>query len=226
MALSRFRVHPGGASLVRRKIKNERLDRRKRWMESEKEIDRGRNKESLGAGALGFLFAHYLLAWMHRPLCCVDYVGSSRGGFMPCHCSLSKAKTDEDDDDEVLGSGSSKFERARLKERGCLRANLAELREITYLNYLRRKKYVGEGIFASNGKHKLDDETTAREYNGESESIKSMIRFFRSDVEVALKFRVLDVGTFLDQQETARSGGRTYFAYPVGQRCPFDVVRG
>lgn len=85
MALSRFRVHPGGASLVRRKIKNERLDRRKRWMESEKEIDRGRNKESLGAGALGFLFAHYLLAWMHRPLCCVDYAGSGGGGFMPCH---------------------------------------------------------------------------------------------------------------------------------------------
>lgn len=94
-------------------------------------------------------------------------------------------------------------------------------------NYLQRTKYVEEVIFVSNGKHKLHDGTIkAREYNGESESIRSMIRFFRSDVEVASKFRVLDVGTFLDQQETARSGGRTYFAYPVGQRCPFDVVRG
>lgn len=55
-------------------------------MESEKEIDRGRNKESLGAGALGFLFAHYLLAWMRRPLYCADYPssgdGDSGGGFM------------------------------------------------------------------------------------------------------------------------------------------------
>ncbi|KAF7409914.1 hypothetical protein HZH68_004295 [Vespula germanica] len=147
MALSRFRVHPGGASLVRRKIKNERLDRRKRWMESEKEIDRGRNKESLGAGALGFLFAHYLLAWMHRPLCCVDYAGSGGVG----KCSLSKAKTDEDDDDdEVLGSGSSKFERARLKEeRGCLRANLAELRSVAF-ERVKLWTYKEERLFLQN----------------------------------------------------------------------------